>query len=109
RERADVLPDGELSRGAESAQSVAQKHADGVVAVVGRCQVGLAVVVEVAGNHVLWVRADEEIARRGEAGREAVFQDFEVWQNRCGSQRARSSVAPAQRQGGAEMVQPTVE
>jgi hypothetical protein len=74
---------GGLHGRAEPAESVAQKHADGAV-LVGRGQIEIAVIVEVAGSQVLWVRADGEIACPGEAGREAVFQGFDVQTDAAG-------------------------
>ena len=79
---------------------------------VGHGQVELAVVVEVGRHHGLRVRADGVAHGRAEAEQAAVFQDFEVWPMRRGSKRAPSPVmalAPARRQGGAEVLQPTVE
>ena len=98
--------------GAEAARTVAEQHADGIGAGVRRGKVEVAVVVEVGRHHRLGVRADGEARGRAEAGREAVFQEFEVRPIRRGSKRATSPVmalAPARCQGGAEVLQPTGE
>ena len=72
--RAGIGVDG----GAEAARTVAEQHADGAGDGVGRGQVEMAVVVEVGRHHRLRIRADGEARGRAEAGREAVFQGFEV-------------------------------
>src|SRR5262249_56797757 len=94
---------GEVARGAEATPAVAEQHADGGVAGVRRGQVEMAVVVEVARGHGLGARADGVVATPDKAGREAVFQDFEVGPMRRGSRGASPPVlalTPVRRQGG---------
>src|SRR5262249_33370972 len=93
------------------AVALAQKHADRATAVVRRDQIELAVAVEVTRRHPIHLVARIH-DRTNEARQRSLLQDFKIGPKGHGATRASATVpgsAPARRQSGLEVLQPTEE